>query len=147
MTRRDRDSSHRSHAPRGGEQEPALPPQEEACTQEDTEDEAPPAWLQAASARHEQRQRQYASLFDRARDAVEKEKEGLSGFLQRVGEAEGPAEEEAPSSNLFQDASQEWQERQRSLGGIFGEALRSRQQESEALKKMFERPPRKGGRR
>lgn len=144
MTRRDRGSASRSGSPRGGGPEPGPPPSEVNPPEEGTEDDAPPAWLQEAAARHEQRQRQYASLFDRARDSVEKEKEGLSGLLQRVGEA-NPTEEEPPPPALFEDASRDWQERQKSLGGIFGEAARARQQEKEALKKMFERPPRKGG--
>lgn len=146
MSRRERASSNRPASPRRGENEPspAREELEKLGEGEEPEEEAPPAWLQEAAARHEQRQRGYASLFDRARDSVEREKADLSGLLDRVAESQ-PASEEPPPPALFEDASRDWQERQRSLGGIFGEAARSRQQEREALKKMFERPPRRGG--
>ena len=110
------------------------------------EDEAPPAWLKKAAEQQERRQKQYASIFDNARDAVAKEKEDLSGLLKRVEAAneEEESREEAPS--LFNDAAQAWQERQKSLGSLFGDAIKAREAEKDRLLKMFERPPKGKGR-
>jgi hypothetical protein len=139
VARREPNRLNRSRPPAGGKRETA--PEEPRESGEDEPDEAPPVWLQKAAARHEQRQQKLASMFDGARETVEKDRQNLSGLLQRVGEANKDEDDAEPPPAIFNEAAQEWQDRQKSLGGIFGDAVKAKQQEKEALLKMFGSSP------
>lgn len=122
---------------------------ESTMTQDDNTDEAPPAWLQRATERYERRQEGYASLLAGAREAVEKDKEQLSTLLQKNKAADADKEGSPPAPPpIFDEAARAYQERQKSLGGLFSDAVKAKQQEREALSKMFgDRPARKPPRR
>lgn len=144
MSRQDRRPSKSSKGPGKERPEPEKPESEE-------EEEAPPAWLKKAAERHDQRQKHYASIFEGAKEAVQKGKEELSGMLKRVGDQHKEEEPDEPAPSLFNDAAKAWQDRQQSLGSIFGDAVKAKQAEKDALMKMFERPSKgkdkgKGGR-
>lgn len=125
---------------------PQRPEPEPAEKMGDEEEEAP-AWLRKAAERHEQRQQKYAAIFDGAKDAVQKDKEKLSGLLQSKAFQSEETEPEEAAPDIFGAAAREYQERQKSLGGIFGDAMKAKQQEKEALSKMFGDRPKKGPRR
>lgn len=110
-------------------------------------EDAPPSWLSRASERFEQRQQGYASLFAGAKEAVEKDKQRLSTFLDKT-RVDDDEEEAPPPPPIFDEAARAYEERQKSLGGLFSDAVKAKQQEREALSKMFgERPAKKPPRR
>lgn len=112
----------------------------------ESDEDAPPAWLTKASERYEQRQQGYANLLAGAKDAVERDKERLSSMLAR--NTEPSEDDEPPPPPIFDEAARAYQERQKSLGGMFSDAIKAKQQERDALSQMFgSRPGKKPPRR
>lgn len=133
MSRHRSGKSNKGRSPKG---EPAEKYGEEGPAEE-------PSWLSRAAQAYEQRQQGYASLIAGAREAVQREKDELSTML-----AKDEPEEAAPPLTIFGDAQRAYQERQKSLGAMFDDAIKSRQQERDALTQMFgSRPGKKPPRR
>ena len=112
-------------------------PREEEPPKPDAHDEsesAPPAWLERASQRYEQRQQGYASLLSDARESVQRNRENLSNMLHKE---EKSADEDPPPPPLFEQAANAYHERQQSLASLFDDAVAARAKEKEALSKLF----------
>lgn len=133
-----RHRSDRSKRERPTPAEPAEKFGEEAADDE-------PAWIQQASARYEARQQRYADMLSGARASLEKNKEGLADLLRSQTTDE---EETPPPPPIFDEAARAYQERQKSLGSMFEDAIQARQRERDALTQMFgpragKKPPRR----